>query len=125
MKQFRGGLVFKAHRLWYHSTLGSRVIKEKKEEEGGRRTSKPSPVELFLVFCSTTCPQAEGFRFRASSFGFWILGFGLRVSDFGFRISGLVFRVSGFGFEVEDFGVGIPGFGLRVWEALQRSEDTP
>ena len=30
VKRFRGGLVFKAHRLLYHSTLGSRVIKEKK-----------------------------------------------------------------------------------------------
>jgi len=27
---FRGGLVFKAHRLVYHSTLGLRVIKQKK-----------------------------------------------------------------------------------------------
>ena len=30
MKLFRGGLVFKAHRLLYHSTLGWRVIKKKK-----------------------------------------------------------------------------------------------
>ena len=29
--RFRGGLVFKADRLVYHSTLGSRVIKKKKE----------------------------------------------------------------------------------------------
>jgi len=29
---FRGGLVFKAHRLVYHSTLGSRVIKKKKKK---------------------------------------------------------------------------------------------
>ena len=29
--QFRGGLVFKAHRWWYHSTLGSRVITKKKK----------------------------------------------------------------------------------------------
>ena len=27
---FRGGLVFKAHRLLYHSTLGLRFIKKKK-----------------------------------------------------------------------------------------------
>jgi len=27
---FRGGLVFEAHRLLYHSTLGLRVIKKKK-----------------------------------------------------------------------------------------------
>ena len=30
VQQFRGGLVFKAHRLVYHSTLGLRVIKKKK-----------------------------------------------------------------------------------------------
>ena len=26
--RFRGGLIFKAHRLWYHSTLGLNVIKK-------------------------------------------------------------------------------------------------
>jgi len=31
VNRFRGGLVFKAHRLVYHSTLGSRVIKKKKK----------------------------------------------------------------------------------------------
>jgi len=30
VKRFRGGLVFKAHRLVYHTTLGLRVIKKKK-----------------------------------------------------------------------------------------------
>jgi len=29
---FRGGLVFKAHRLLYHATLGLRVIKKKKKK---------------------------------------------------------------------------------------------
>ena len=29
VKRFRGGLVFEAHRLLYHSTLGLRVIKKK------------------------------------------------------------------------------------------------
>ena len=32
VKRFRGGLVFKAHRLLYHSTLGSRVTKKKKKK---------------------------------------------------------------------------------------------
>ena len=32
MKRFRGGLVFKVHRLLYHSTLGLRVIKKKRRE---------------------------------------------------------------------------------------------
>ena len=31
MKRFRGGLVFKAHRLAYHPTLGWRVKKKKKK----------------------------------------------------------------------------------------------
>jgi len=30
LKRFRGGLIFKAHRLLHHSTLGFRVIKKKK-----------------------------------------------------------------------------------------------
>ena len=34
MKRFRGGLVFKAHRLVYHSTLGLKV-KTKKKKIGG------------------------------------------------------------------------------------------
>ena len=33
MKRFRGGLVFKAHRLVHHSTLGSSVIKKKKKKQ--------------------------------------------------------------------------------------------
>jgi len=33
VKRFRVGLVFKAHRLVYHSTLGWRVIKKKKKKK--------------------------------------------------------------------------------------------
>ena len=33
----QGGLVFKAHRLVYHSTLGLRVIKKKNKKKGGTR----------------------------------------------------------------------------------------
>ena len=35
-RRFRGGLVSKAHRLVYHTTLGSRVIKRKKKLKAGR-----------------------------------------------------------------------------------------
>ena len=31
VERFRGGLVLKAHRLVFHSTLGSRVIKKRRE----------------------------------------------------------------------------------------------
>ena len=33
VNRFRTGLVYKAHRLVYHSNVGSRVIKKKKREE--------------------------------------------------------------------------------------------
>ena len=36
MQRFRGGLVFKAHTLLYHSTLGLRVIKKKVVFDGVR-----------------------------------------------------------------------------------------
>ena len=38
VERFRGGLVFKASRLSYHSTLCWRIIKKKKKTAGGGRT---------------------------------------------------------------------------------------
>jgi len=49
VKRFRGGLAFKAHRLLYHSTLGLRVIKEKKKKEEG-------PYPLLLRELMYVCP---------------------------------------------------------------------
>jgi len=43
---FRGGLVVKAHRLVYHSTLDWRVIKKREEENPGIRT--PEARSRFL-----------------------------------------------------------------------------
>ena len=47
VQRFRGGLVFKAHRLGYHSTLGSRVVKKKKKwhrsEEKSSRITRENP----------------------------------------------------------------------------------
>ena len=40
LKRFRGGLVFRAHRLLYHSTLGSRVKRENRSTPASHRTSK-------------------------------------------------------------------------------------
>ena len=49
VKQFRGGLVFVAHRLVYHSTLGLRVIKKKKR----RRREQ-------LKMFQGLCPESQG-----------------------------------------------------------------
>ena len=68
MKRFRGGLVFKAHRLLHHSTLGLRVIKkrrrrrynpkrglqEKEQDEEEAVDLSPEDVKLFAQ-------QGEGF----------------------------------------------------------------
>jgi len=41
VKRFRGGLVFKAHRLLHHSALGSRVIKQKKKKKKRKKKHRP------------------------------------------------------------------------------------
>ena len=54
VKRFRGGLVFKAHRLLYHSTLGLRVIKKKKKHCSRLRASLWGLIDSGLVW--------EGYR---------------------------------------------------------------
>ena len=87
MQRFRGGLVFKAHRL--SVSLNSRL--ESKEEE----TTKVSGLGY----------RVQGFGFRVSSLGSRVWG-----SEFG----GLGFRVQRFGFRVWGLGSGVCGLGMRV-----------
>jgi len=47
VKRFRGGLVFKAHRLVCHSTLGWRVIQKKKEQGQSRVRAKKGQLKRF------------------------------------------------------------------------------
>jgi len=61
--RFRGGVVFEAHRLLYHSTLGLRVIKKKKKV---RPTSHP-PSE-FNQICRFRFPISWFFRFPGWQF---------------------------------------------------------
>ena len=55
MKLLKGGLVFKAHILFCHSTLGSKVMKEKKKDDlfdteaRGEKTASPVHVCTSLV----------------------------------------------------------------------------
>jgi len=52
-KRFQGGLVFEAHRLLYHSTLGWRVIKKKKNRATRRATknfsARNGPTVRYLI----------------------------------------------------------------------------
>jgi len=92
VKRFRRGLVFKAHRLAYHPTLGLRVIKARRSVE-------------FRV---------QGFGVRVSGFGVRVSVFGSRVSGFELRVSGFELRVSGFGFRASGFELRVSSFGFRV-----------
>jgi len=59
VNRFRGGLVFKAHRLVYHSTLGLRVIKKKKKFSAkGGRGALPRPR-------APRCVRREDFFFSS------------------------------------------------------------
>ena len=50
VERFRGGLVFQAHRLFYHSSLGSRVIKKKRRYRRTRRRVRfLKDLEITLV----------------------------------------------------------------------------
>jgi len=64
VKRFQGGLVFKAHRLFYHSTLGLRVIKKKKRK--GRGKGKVYEIERHDCFT----PSRER-RVRVVHLGEW------------------------------------------------------
>ena len=77
VKRFRGGLVFKAHRLLYHSTLGSRVTKKKRRRLG-------------WTLASSTEIKAEGSGFRVQGSGCRV-----QVQGAGFRVQGSEFRVHG------------------------------
>jgi len=109
VQRFRVGLVFKAHELLYHSTLGLRVIIIKKNDlkngsswqwwyqtVSGRRGAW-AVVHNFRV-------RASGFEFRVSGFEFRVSGFEFRVSVVEFQVSGCEFRVSGSRFRQFGFG---------------------
>ena len=49
VKRFRGGLVFKADRLLYHSSLGLKVIKKKKKGRRGRARSSTACATCLLL----------------------------------------------------------------------------
>jgi len=56
VQRFRGGLVFKAHRLLYHSTLGLRVIKKRRRRLTETQRRNPHPfmaLNRLLVFFFT------------------------------------------------------------------------
>jgi len=47
---FRGGLVFKAHRLLYHSTLGLRAITKKEKVASGAECTCERTVIISIIF---------------------------------------------------------------------------
>ena len=92
MKWFQGGLVFKAHGLLYHSTLGSRVKKRKKKKGLGslvlglkKRDLKVSGFVLdSLRFRIQGLGCTLGFKVsRSAVYWGWGVEFGVRGSGPG------------------------------------------
>ena len=81
--RFRGGPVFKAHRLVYHSTLGWRVMIKRREgpARSAKRLLRQTPALRFKVY------------FLGLRIGVW--GLGLRIRSLGVRIESLGLRVEG------------------------------
>ena len=111
-ERFRGGLIFKAHGLLYHSTPGMRVIKKKKKLRVDRFRVSDS---VFLA--SELSSRGAGLGNRVSGFRSPVSGLGTcaRVSKFRSRDSGadLGFQVSGPGFRISGFELRISGVGFE------------
>jgi len=56
-----GGLVFKAHRLVYHSTLGLRVIKKKKKEPAKTSIFQKQPKQLHTIIHQDSEVHLQGY----------------------------------------------------------------
>ena len=61
VKRFRGGLVFKAHRLLYHSTLGLRIIKKRRRGCTSRAGGEDGEVSALQ---HRNLPSLSDSRFR-------------------------------------------------------------
>ena len=100
LERFRGGLVCKAHRLLYHSDLGSSL---EEEEAQPFAAAPPGTTDSTCIGCSV-----EALGFAVLGFEFWVWDSGLRV--WGFKVAGLEveggeFRVQGSGSEGSVFRV--------------------
>ena len=116
MKRFRGGLIFKAHRRVYHSTLGLRVMKKKKLFGG-------LGIEIYLGLRVSKLGsgfRSSGFRVQgAGSSAPWAPSPGpAAVCALAVIVSGVGLRVgvpgAGVGFRVQvcSCGLGVPGAGV-------------
>jgi len=139
VKRLRGGLVFKAHRLVYHSTLGLRVIKKKKKfRRRGSVAASHQPAEvgqIVFVNCRDlyhTSPDSGERQYElriwkrrydrgwVSGFVVWCVGFqGLWFGVWGFGVQWvrcIEIRTSGHVSELGDYGLGMTaqGSGLHV-----------
>jgi len=113
VERFRGGLVFKAHRLMYHSTLGSRVITKKKEGVVWR--DRTWSADRRSTKGSSPCCTPRTLLLKASL----LRSFGFNVEDSGLRVyeglspyctpRTLLSKASLLGFNVEDLGFRVKG----------------
>jgi len=61
VQRFRGGLVFKAHRLLYHSSIGLRVIKKEDDKKGSALDEPGLAVDRGQDGCARLLQESEFF----------------------------------------------------------------
>ena len=90
VKRFRGGLVFKAHRLVHRSTLGLRVLKMKRRMRKNattvfvKRFDFPSPLRRGRMH--PTVPQGQTLKLEARNPKEGLRGWGLRGGSYHFLV---------------------------------------
>jgi len=119
VQRFRGGLVFKAHRLVYHHT---------------RARQRGHGPTLRIHDSGTPAPstfRVQGSGYRVQGAGFRVQGSGCRVQGAGFRVQGsgcrvqcAVCSVQGAGYRAQGAGCRVQGAGCRVHTALCIASDS-
>ena len=133
MERFRRGLVFKAHGLLYHSTLGSRTIQKKKkgnltEEqsdsrratvENSARSAAPSSItslsrSAWVCILGGSCLFLGGYNFMFVSWGLelHVCFLGVRASCLFLVGWSFIFVSWGLEFHVCFLGVRVLGLGV-------------
>jgi len=102
VQRFRGGLVFKAHRLVYHSTLGLRVIKKKKACQGSGTKSttwssssrQTTPSSRLGAYELVQGGPFDGGGWRVENVRCTV--YGVRVQGAGCRVQGVLWMTPSF-----------------------------
>ena len=112
MERFTGGLVSKALRLLYHSTLGSRVIRKQKKKR--HRGTVPRPFVLGCGVPSEALPSVDRPRFL----NYTVYALSLDYVVYGGSTEALPFRIRNSALSLNSWSGCACAEGSEIWDAL-------